>query len=78
VLSGCQWIAYTSDEAGEPIVYVRPFPIGGGISSVEKWRSHPSRRADGKEWFCRGAAGTMMAVPIGATSRFDSAFFPSS
>ena len=76
-----RWIAYTSNEGGQPNVYVQPFPGGGGKYQVSRdGGSHPVWRADGKELFYLGADGTMMAVPIDATGQFDAgvpqALFP--
>jgi Tol biopolymer transport system component len=59
------WMAYGSDESGQPAVYVRPFPSGEG-----KWRISPARgeqprwRGDGKELFFLGGDGKMMAAPV--------------
>jgi hypothetical protein len=64
-----RWIAYTSDESGQPEVYVRPFPVGEG-----KWRislsggEQPRWRGDGKEVFFVGADGKMMAVALRAAA----------
>ena len=76
-----RWIAYTSNEAGQPNVYVQPFPGAGGKYRISRdGGSHPVWRADGKELFYLGADGTMMAVPIDATGQFDAgvpqALFP--
>ena len=60
-----RWISYTSDEAGQPNVYIQPFLRAGGKYQIS--RNGGSRavwRADGKELFYLGAEGTMMAVPI--------------
>jgi eukaryotic-like serine/threonine-protein kinase len=66
-----RWIAYASNEAGQPNVYVRPFLGDGGRYPVSKGGgSHPVWRADGKELFYLGAEGTLMAVPIDATGQF--------
>ena len=64
-----RWIAYTSDEGGQPNVYVQPFPGAGGKYQVSRDAgSHPVWRADGKELFYLGADATLMAVPIDADS----------
>jgi serine/threonine protein kinase len=67
-----KWLAYTSDETGEPQVYLRPYP--GPSTGVEKQVSDTSRRlssdggdqprwrADGKELFYLGADGKVMAL----------------
>jgi serine/threonine protein kinase/Tol biopolymer transport system component len=63
------WMAYTSDESGQPEVYVRPFPAGEG-----QWRisvaggEQPRWRGDGRELFFLGGNGSMMAVAIRATA----------
>ena len=75
-----RWIAYTSDEAGQPNVYVQPL-LGGGA------RQHVSRdgggqavwRADGRELFFITPDGTLMAAPIDASGEFNAepqALFP--
>ncbi len=76
-----RWIAYTTNEGGQPNVYVQPFLRAGGKHQVSRdGGSHPVWRADGKELFYLGADGTMMAVPIDATGQFDAgvpqALFP--
>jgi Tol biopolymer transport system component len=76
-----RWIAYTTDEAGQPNVYVQPFLRAGAKYQIS--RNGGSRavwRADGKELFYVGADGTMMAVPIDASGQFQAgvpqALFP--
>ena len=76
-----RWIAYTSDEGGQPNVYVQPFPGAGGKYQVSRdGGSYPVWRADGKELFYLGADATLMAVPIDATREFEAgvpqALFP--
>ena len=67
-----RWIAYTSNESGQPNVYVQPFLRAGGKYQVSRdGGSHPVWRADGKELFYLSAAGTMMAVPINATGQLE-------
>jgi len=67
-----RWVAYTSNEGGRPNVYVRPFPEASGKLQISRdGGSYPVWRADGKELFYLDAEGTMMAVAIDATSRFD-------
>ncbi len=62
-------MAYTSDESGQPEVYVRPFPASEG-----KWRvstaggSEPRWRGDGKELFFVAADGKMTAVAVKAVT----------
>ena len=76
-----RWIAYTSNEGGQPNVYVQPFPGPGAKSQVSRDSgSHPVWRADGRELFYLGVDQTMMAVPIGERRSFDAglpqALFP--
>ena len=67
-----RWIAYTTNESGQPNVYVQPFLRAGGKYQVSRdGGSHPVWRADGKELFYLGADATMMAVPIDATGQFE-------
>jgi Tol biopolymer transport system component len=60
-----KWVAYTSNESGEPEVYVESFPAGHG-----KWQisNHGGDQAmwrwDGKELFYLALDRTMMAVSI--------------
>jgi hypothetical protein len=66
-----RWIAYTSNEAGPPNIYVQPFPGGGAKYQVSRdGGGQPVWRADGKELFFLGADGTLMAVSIGAGGQF--------
>ena len=47
-----RWIAYTSNEAGQPNVYVQPFLGAGGKYQVSRdGGDQPVWRADGKELF---------------------------
>ena len=65
-----RWIAFS--EGGAPNVYVQPFPGDGGKYQVSRnGGSRPTWRADGRELFYLSADGTMMAVPIEATTHFD-------
>jgi Tol biopolymer transport system component len=65
-----RWIAYT--EGGASNVVVQRFPADGGKYQVSRTGgSLPIWRADGRELFYLAADGTMMAVPIEATSHFD-------
>jgi serine/threonine-protein kinase len=60
-----RWIAYQSDESGQPEAYVRPFPAGGG-----KWQISTDGEQDGLVWsrdgkeiVYRNLKGQLMAVP---------------
>jgi eukaryotic-like serine/threonine-protein kinase len=67
-----RWIAYTTNEARQPNVYVQPFPGAGGKYQVSRdGGSHPVWRADGKELFYLGPDATLMAVPVDTTDQFD-------
>ena len=60
-----RWIAYTTDETGQPNVYVQPFPGAGGKQRISpNGGRNPRWRADGRELFYLDATGTMTAVPI--------------
>ena len=60
-----RWVAYVSDEAGRPEVYVTQFPRPSG-----KWRvseaggAFPHWRADGREIFYVSARSRLMAVSL--------------
>jgi eukaryotic-like serine/threonine-protein kinase len=67
-----RWIAYMSNEAGAPNVYVQPFPPEGKrYQASTDGGAQPFWRSDGKELFFLKPDGTMMAAPINGTSRFD-------
>ena len=64
-----RWIAYTSDETGQPNVYVQPFLRAGGKHPISpNGGRNPHWRADSKELFYLDAAGAMTAVPIDLTA----------
>jgi Tol biopolymer transport system component len=66
-----RWIAYVSDEAGQPDVYVRPFPGPGEAHRISTGGgSHPRWRRDGKELFYV-VSQRVMAVPVSTTASFD-------
>jgi Tol biopolymer transport system component len=57
------WMAYASDESGQPEVYVRSFPTGEGKQKISiDGGEQPRWRTDGQELFFVGADGKMMAV----------------
>ena len=63
-----RWIAYTTDETGQPNVYVQPFLRAGGKHRISpNGGRNPHWRADGRELFYLDADGAMTAVPIDAT-----------
>jgi eukaryotic-like serine/threonine-protein kinase len=64
-----RWIAYTTDETGQPNVHIQPFLRAGGKQRISpNGGRNPHWRADGKELFYLDAAGTMTAVPIDLTA----------
>ncbi len=66
-----RWIAYTTNETGQPNVYVQPFLRAGGKQRISpNGGRNPRWRADGRELFYLDATGTMTAVPIDATGTF--------
>ncbi len=66
-----RWIAYVSDEAGQPDVYVRPFPGPGEAHRISTGGgSSPRWRRDGKELFYV-VGQRVMAVPVSTTASFD-------
>ena len=59
------WIAYTSDESGEPEVYVQRFPSGSDKRKVSsQGGSEPQWRADGRELFYLAANQTLVSVTM--------------
>jgi serine/threonine protein kinase/Tol biopolymer transport system component len=76
-----RWIAYTSDETGQPNVHIQPFLRAGGKQRISpNGGRNPHWRGDGKELFYLDAAGTMTAVPIdltdGSAAGLPKALFP--
>ncbi len=69
-----RWVAYQSDEATRPEVYIRPFVAADAAGAMPahsgKWQVstaggiHPKWSPDGKELFYLNPAGEMMAAPI--------------
>jgi Tol biopolymer transport system component len=70
-----KWVAYVSNESGQPDVYVRPFPGPGSASRVSvDGGTEPQWRRDGSELFYVAPDGTLMAVPVtsdGTAIRFE-------
>ena len=69
-----RFVAYSSGESGRPEVYVRPFPEG-----AEKWQvssaggASPRFRRDGRELYYVAPDGTLMAVAVALSPRFEAA-----
>ena len=60
-----QWIAYNSNETGQPEVFVRSFPPSGDAIRVSNTGGiGPRWRGDGKELFFIDASRRMMAVEV--------------
>jgi hypothetical protein len=74
-----RWIAYTSNEGGNPEVYVRPFdgssetgsPPGSGKWQISKGGGqYPRWRGDGKELFYLAPDGTLMSAEVSGAPAF--------
>jgi eukaryotic-like serine/threonine-protein kinase len=66
-----RWIAYSSNETGQPNVYVRPFLRAGGKHRISpNGGRNPHWRANGKELFYLGMDGAMTAVAVDAGDTF--------
>jgi hypothetical protein len=67
-----RWMAYTSNESGQPQVYVQAIPASGA-----KWQissdggDQPRWRGDGKELFYISADQKLMAAPVKAEAGFE-------
>jgi eukaryotic-like serine/threonine-protein kinase len=67
-----RWMAYTSDESGQPEVYVQAFPAGGGKLQVSvRGGSEPKWRTDGKELFYIGPDLKLMSVRVKSGSTLE-------
>lgn len=61
---GC-WLAYVSNELGEPQVFVRPIPATGSLWQISTGGAvMPRWRADGRELFYVATDGTLTAVDV--------------
>src|SRR5207245_6578376 len=66
------WIAYVSDESGQPEVYVRPFPN----ALAARWQvsraggTEPAWTHDGRQLFYRNGAGGFVAADVATTPSF--------
>ena len=67
-----KWMAYASNESGQPQVYVQAIPASGA-----KWQISPAGgvqprwRRDGKELFYISADQKLMAVPVKSGAGFE-------
>jgi Tol biopolymer transport system component len=65
-----RWIAYTTDENGQPNVFVQTFPEASEKLQVSTaGGTAPAWRSDGKELYYLGLDSTLMAVAIDTTGR---------
>ena len=68
-----RWFAYTSNETGQPEVYVQSFPPSGGKWQISSGGGvQPRWRSDGRELYFHSASDEAMAVDITASQ--DGAF----
>jgi len=64
-----KWIAYESDEAGSPEIYLQPFPGPGGKVRVSlKGGTQVRWRRDGRELFYIATDETLVAVSVDLTA----------
>ncbi|HUI78958.1 MAG TPA: protein kinase [Bryobacteraceae bacterium] len=71
-----KWVAYASNESGQPQVYLQSMPVTSVKYQISsEGGDFPRWRRDGKELFYLSPAGNLMAVPIklGATPEFGTA-----
>ncbi|HYM98606.1 MAG TPA: hypothetical protein VET25_02600, partial [Aestuariivirgaceae bacterium] len=67
-----QWLAYSSDEAGQYEIYVQSFPVGGGKRQVSRGGGiGPHWRGDGKELFYHASDGKLMAATVKGGASFE-------
>jgi hypothetical protein len=67
-----RWLAYHSNESGQPQIYVQSFPAGGNKSRISTaGGTEPVWRGDGKELFFLAPDGTMMAARVDTAKGFD-------
>ena len=66
-----RWLAYSSTESGQPEIYVRPFPSGGGRWQIsDGGGTYPRWNRNGRELFYRSTHGIMAAAVAGADTGF--------
>jgi Tol biopolymer transport system component len=67
-----RWVAYSSSLGGESNVFAQPFPAAGERYQVSRdGGTEPRWRGDGKELFYMTPDGTMMAVTVETSVRFE-------
>ena len=67
-----RWLAYTSDESGQPEVYVQSFPAPSGKWQVSTGGGGDARwRPDGRELFYIAEDRRLMAVPTKSGAAFE-------
>jgi Tol biopolymer transport system component len=63
-----KWVAYTSDESGQPEIYVQSMPVGTFKSQISSGGgSYPRWRGDGKELLYIASDGTLTATALRST-----------
>ena len=67
-----QWMAYASNESGQPQIYVQTIPAGGAKRQVSTTGGdQPRWRRDGKELFYISADRKLMAAPVKTDAGFE-------
>ncbi len=60
-----RWLAYTSDETGNPEVYVQPFPAGGRPVRISRQGGRAPRwSADGRQLFFEAPDGGILSASV--------------
>jgi hypothetical protein len=60
-----RWLAYTSDETGNPEVYVQPFPAGGRPVRISREGGRTPRwSADGRQLFFEAPDGGILVAGV--------------
>ena len=68
-----RWVAYSSNEGGQPQIYLVPFPPTGARFQVTRsGATYPLWRHDGKELFYLSPDSRLMAVPVETVPTFES------
>jgi hypothetical protein len=67
-----RWMAYASNESGQPQIYVQAIPASGAKSQISTaGGDQPRWRRDGKELFYVSADQKLMAVPVKTGAVFE-------